>query len=189
MTQELVFSTIRSSSPIVQVKPKIYLFSQNHHLGSSKTTRNPELSKRKSKIDLGPNNNTISHNLWTSHLPVKRLFDDPKFFLSLQRKKFRIINGINNMSILSQRRPGVSTLRGKKLREGSMSMRRMDSNNLASQLFSETSRRGWEPSNKTPYLNFNMQYLIKKRKSMTPSSQLYHNDKDKLRKATSSQFY
>ena len=93
------------------------------------------------------------------------------------------------MSLVSDRRPRDSALKGKKLREGSMSMRRVSSSHITAELFSETSRRGWEPSNKTPYLNFNMQYLIKKRKSMTPVPSLYHHDIDKMSKVASSQFH
>lgn len=63
-----------------------------------------------------------------------------------------------------------------------MSMRRMSSSLEPAEMASESSRKGWEPNNKTPYLNFNMQYLIKKRKSMTPT--LYHGF-DKLSKAAS----
>ena len=37
------------------------------------------------------------------------------------------------------------------------------------ELYSEAKRLGWHPNTKTPFLNFNMQYLIRKRKSMTPS--------------------
>jgi hypothetical protein len=33
----------------------------------------------------------------------------------------------------------------------------------------ESGRSGWQPNQKTPFLNFNMQYLIRKRKAMTPS--------------------
>jgi hypothetical protein len=57
------------------------------------------------------------------------------------------------------------------MREGSLSLRKVSSS-VEPQKAVGSGRRGWEPSGKTPYLNFNMQYLIKRRKSMTPS--LYH---------------
>jgi hypothetical protein len=47
------------------------------------------------------------------------------------------------MSVLYERNPGESTLRGKKLKEGSLSLRRMSSSLEPTGLASESSRRGW----------------------------------------------
>jgi hypothetical protein len=87
--------------------------------------------------------------------------------------------------MLSDREPRETVLRGKKLKEGVMSMRRMSSS-LEPELGCESPpRKGWEPSSKTPYLNFNMQYLIKRRKSMTPAPSLYYSTLDKFSKTSS----
>jgi len=39
-----------------------------------------------------------TNNPWRPKLPSKKLFDEPKFFLSLERKKIRMIKGLKNMT-------------------------------------------------------------------------------------------
>jgi hypothetical protein len=78
------------------------------------TRRNPERTNRKK--ELHHENDKQLHNVWKPTIPSKKLFEEPKFFLSLERKKFRIINGIKNMSLFCEREPSPSTLKGKKVK-------------------------------------------------------------------------
>ena len=74
------------------------------------------------------------------------------------------------MSTLDNKLSFKSQLKGKKMKEGGFCIKKIsNSSGHIEPLLNDGGRSGWEPNFKTPYLNFNMQYLLKKRRSMTPS--------------------
>lgn len=170
--------TYSSSFNAQPIRQKVYLFSQLLHksrqVASSPSHRTTCHFFRHS--DPVPSPESPSSQ-WKPKLPSKKLFEDPKFFISLERKKTRIINGIKNAG-LSEMNDSGKCLRGGKLRNVTFLkadyLRKYSLDRKETHFEDLSSRKLKERKTKTPYLNFNMQYLIKKRKSFTTSN-LFEN--------------
>lgn len=105
-------------------------------------------------------------------MPCKKLFDDPKFFISIERKKYRVLNGLRNLSKFNNKMPEDKQMQGKKMKARSSNHKRANSTFIIPAI---EERLGWESNNKMPHLNINLKYLISKRKTiLTPQPQ--HKD-------------
>lgn len=89
--------------------------------------------------------------------------------MSLERKKERIADGLHSICGNESNSPR-NHLEGSIQKYRSRSFSRKTSLGVfeSEEMQMQTCRSGWHPNKKTPFLNFNMEYLIRKRKSMTP---------------------
>lgn len=77
-----------SSNEIYIVKPQTYNFEVKLPDKINSYTFNKSMTVR-----VRPLRENIQ---WKPKLPSKKLFEDPKFFMSLERKKVRVINGLRD---------------------------------------------------------------------------------------------
>jgi hypothetical protein len=96
------------------LRQKVYLFSStspNFH----RRCKNTEAPASIAPLYQGEDKKKV-HTALRPTLPSKKLFDEPRFFLSLERRKIRIIDGLKNFSMLESQSSATHHLKGKKLK-------------------------------------------------------------------------
>jgi hypothetical protein len=105
-------------------------------------------------------------------LQFKKLVDEPKFLLSVERKKIKIMQGINQRA--SSERPSRNCYRGKKLRSSTAKTINPEEFEMTEEgqrdrrIESQEPMQGVSPrKTKQPHLHFNLNYMLQTRKHFT----------------------
>ena len=100
MEDNIAYYTLNQTFSSLPIKQKTYNFSSPlasliKNINKQDDTQN---SSAYPQYDCDTPEFRATHNPWRPRLPSKKLFDQPRFFLSLERKKIRLIKGLNNMT-------------------------------------------------------------------------------------------
>ena len=99
MEDNIAYYTLNQTFSSLPVKQKTYNFSSPLSSLIKNIAKQEEVPNLNAypEYDLDNPEFKTTTNPWRPRLPSKKLFDDPKFFLSLERKKIRMIKSLKNM--------------------------------------------------------------------------------------------